>query len=72
MSSAICLCQEVGRVLKGDSRMRRICVALGQLEKGEVAANPSSFRLGAAPTLPSAFVLRTFVLGDTCNYINGQ
>jgi hypothetical protein len=40
--------------------------------KREVVANPSILMQGTVSLLPFVFVLRTFVLSDTCNYINGQ
>lgn len=38
----------------------------------DVVASPSILLWGSVSPLPLAFVLRTFVLSDTCSYINGQ
>lgn len=40
--------------------------------KREVAANSSLLMQETVSILPYVFVLRTFVLSDTYNYINGQ
>lgn len=65
--------QKDGQVFKCDYIARRIWKhAEGKFMKREVVASPSILLYRTASTLPFVFVLKTFVLGDTCNYINGQ
>ena len=65
--------QKDGQVFKCDYKARKICKHTERkFTNREVVASPSMLLKGTASTLPFVFVLKTFVLSDTCNYINGQ